>query len=375
MRPEPEPQTKREVLQGPALEAAFTELCERRQSLYLATPYLAFESRFIERAEGALRIRATMSRNVVRHTLAQHPLRLRFPWNLTRYGGPVRILDYEDGGASKTLLLSLPPALAPDDQRRGYRLDQVGRSSGTLGSREQALVRYAVENINLWGIGIFCAGPLPSGFQPGRSVDIALALDQGPVIQGTGRVSHGNGQYLGLAFAPPLAGPALDAHTAWLQPRLAEAQRKWDDRANLRTLVDLAVQPKAAPDGVLLVCGDPQFQAGVAAALGETPPLRTVFPAMAPFREAMALQPPHLLLLALTGGLEETHRLRTMLESVPPRCPMVALGIGPDLEVTRTLAAELKATLFLDRRATTTPFFRRLVLGLIRKHWPGSQVV
>ena len=64
-----------------------------------------------------------------------------------------------------------------------------------------------------------------------------------------------------------------------------------------------------------------------------------------------------------------------MLESVPPRCPMVALGIGPDLEVTRTLAAELKATLFLDRRATTTPFFRRLVLGLIRKHWPGSQVV
>ena len=362
-----------ETLQGAGLDAALTELCERRQGLFLATPYLSFESRFLERAGAAIRIRATMSHNVVRSTLSQPPLRLRVLWNLARYGGATRILEYETAGDTKTLLLAAPSVLAPDEQRRAYRLEQVGRSTGTLGSQELALVRVTLETINQWGIGVFCVDPLPpSGFQAGRMVRVALALEQGPAVQATARVCHASGPYLGLVFTPPLEGTALDALSPWLLPRLAEAQRLWKDRANLRVLMELAARPKAAPDGVLLVCGDGSFPPKVAAALGPQPALRFVYPAMAPFREAMTCQPPQVLLLVLTGGLEESHRLRTMLENVPIRCPVVALGAGPDQEQTRALAAELRATLFLEQSSVLTPFFPRLMLGLIRKHWPAA---
>jgi hypothetical protein len=368
--------TRQETLQEMALDEALGELCERKESLLLATPYFTFESRFIERAGPDLRVRATMSRNAVRHVLSQTTLRMLFPWNLTLFGGPTRILEYEEGTSTRTLRLSVPACLAKDDQRRSYRLELVGRSSGTLGSRELHLVKVALENINHLGIGVFCAEPLPpTGFQRGRTVDISLNLEQGPAFQATGRICHGNGQFLGLAFDPPLAGPGLEQLTAWLQPRLTEAQRVWNNRASLRTQAELSSRPKALPEGILLVCADAELQARVGAALGGVPPLRSVVPAMAPFREAMTLQPPQVLLLAVSGGIEETHRLRALLEGVPPQCPVVALGVGPDLELSRALAAELKATLFLDRHTFQTPFFQRLMLGLIRKHFSGRPEV
>ena len=46
-------------LQGAALEEALTELCDRRQTLYLATPYFSFESRFLERLGPDLKVRAS----------------------------------------------------------------------------------------------------------------------------------------------------------------------------------------------------------------------------------------------------------------------------------------------------------------------------
>jgi len=362
-------------LQGAALEEALTELCDRRQTLYLATPYFSFESRFLERLGPDLKVRATMSRNVVQSALAKSALRLRFPWGLTLFGGPTRILGYEEADGSRYLRISVPPVLAPDDQRRALRLERTGRSAGALGSRNSYLVKCSLETLSQLGAGLFCLEPIPpDGFQPGQSVDISLNLEQGPELQATGRICHTSSQALGLVFAPPLSGAPLDRLNAWLQPRLETAQRQWDERASLRSQAERAVRPRLAPDGLLLASGDPGLRATVAAALGGVPPMRWVYPAMAPFREALECQPPYVLLLPVTGGMEESHRLRSLLETVPPQCPVVALGIGPNLDQTRALAAELKATLFVDRKTLNSTFFQRLILGLIRKHWPAAVV-
>ena len=370
MKPENEQEPRDGALQGQPLEAALDELCDRREQLLLVTPYLTFESRFMERAGADLRVRATMSRSVVRSALAQQPLRLRFPWSLGLFGGPTRILDYEEAGGTKSLRIAVPPSLGPEDRRRAFRLALLGRTSGALGSRELALVRTTVENLCGHGLGVFCLDPLPAnGFQAGRPVDVSLSLDQGPQIKATGRVCHGSGQFLGLVFTPPLAGAAKDQLAAWLAPRLEEAQQQWEDRISLRLQAERAARPKAPPEGVLLVGGGPDLHARLGAALDGVQPVRWVMPAMAPFSEAVIFQPPLVLLLALSGGTEESHRLRALLEYAPPHCPIVALGIGAELEPARNLAAELKATLFLVPKTIQSQYFPKLIQGLVRKHW------
>ena len=372
-RPEDAQPVKLASLQGATLEEALAELCERRQTLYLATPYFSFESRFLERLGPDLKVRATMSRNVVQTALARSALRLRFPWALTLFGGPTRILAYEETDGSRFLRISVPPVLAPDDQRRAVRLERTGRSGGALGSRDSYLVKCSLETISHLGAGLFSMEPIPAdGFQPGQSVDISLNLEQGPELQATGRICHTSSQALGLVFAPPLAGARLEQLQGWLQPRLENAQRLWDERANLRSQAERAVRPRLAPEGLLLASGDPGLRATVAAALGGVPAMRWVWPAVAPFREALDLQPPYVLLLPIAGGMEERYRLRSLLEAVPPQCPVVALGMGGNLDQTRALAAELKATLFVDQKTLNSTFFQRLILGLIRKHWPAA---
>jgi hypothetical protein len=369
---EGDPSSKQPVLQGAALDEALEDLCARRQTLYLATPYFSFESRFLERIGPDLKIRATMSRNAVQHTLAKAALRLRFPWGLTQLGGPTRVLDYEEAEGGRFLRLAVPPALSRDDQRRACRLERTGRSTGVLGSRDLTLVKCTLESLSTLGTGVFCMEPLPAdGFQMGQPLDLSLSLEQGPEIQARARVCHCEGQALGLSFSPPLSGATMDLLTAWLQPRLEAAQRQWEDRASLRSQAERAARPRPAPQGILLASGDPDLRTRVGSALEELP-LRWVWPALAPFREALETQPPRVLLLVLSGGMEESHRLRTLLEAVPPQAPMLALGIGSDLDQARALAIELKATLFVDRRTLESNFFKRLVLGLIRKHWPNE---
>jgi len=358
-------------LQGVFLDAALEELCDRKQTLYLATPYFAFESRFLERVGPDLEVRATMSRDAVRHALAKNPLRMRFPWGLTMFGGPTRILDYQERERSRFLRIAVPAVLAPDDQRRAFRLERTGRSTGALGSRELHLVKCTLENVSTLGIGVFCLEPLPpDGFRLGQELQVSLTLEQGPEIKASGRIAHSNGQVLGIAFSPPLAGTDLEKLTGWLQPRLESALRHWEDRANLRRQAERAARPRLAPEGILLASGDPVLQAQVTAAIDGAAPLRWVWPAMAPFREAMECHPPRVLVLSVRGGMEESRRLRTLLESVPPQCPVVALGTGPDLDLARALAAEFKATLFVDRKTLDSVFFKRLMVGLIRKHYP-----
>jgi hypothetical protein len=353
-----------------SLQDALSDLCDRKQLLLLATPYLTFESRFIERAGPDLRIRATMSRNVVRHALNQQSLRLRFPWGLTFFAGATRILDYEEGDKAKFLRITAPTVLAPDDLRKAYRVEQVGRSTGALGSQELDLVRISLENISAHGIGVFCMEPLPStGFQLGRRLNISLSLDHGPHLQATGRICHSTGQSLGLAFTPELAPATLAALNTWLEPRIEEAQRRWDDRATLRAQAERAAQPKEPPGGILLVTSDGDLQAAVTAALNGTQSLRCVPTALAPFKASMEQQPPLVLILGATGGLEESHRLRSMLETVSHTCPVVVLGSGTDMDSMRAFASEIRATLFLDRNTLNSAFFQRLLLGLIRKHW------
>ncbi len=356
------------ALEGLLRDEVLEELCTRRQACLLATPYLSFESRMMERVEGELRVRASMSREAAKHALGQQPLKLRFPWGLTFYAGLTRVLGYEQGEQRRTLRLSVPECLEPDEQREAYRLERVGRSPGALGSQGGSLVRISLENLSASGAGVFCMEPIPAdGFQTGRLLALSLSLEQGPSLQLTARVCHGQGQYLGLKFEPPPADQAATQLQEWMAPRVEEARRRWENRAELRARAEQAARPKLPPEGVLVITRDGVFAEELGRALEGLQALRSAPPVMGPFKEA--LEPPPLLLLVDTAGAdgEERHRLRGLLEAQPPGCPILVLGRGGDPDSWRPFITELKARLYITWNPDQTPFFRRLVEGLIQR--------
>ncbi|MCE1228125.1 MAG: hypothetical protein LWX11_01335, partial [Firmicutes bacterium] len=84
-----------DILRGEARQEALLDLCERKQRCLLTTPYLALESRFIERREQELRIKTQLGPDSARHTLGRQPFKIRFSWGLTMYAGQTRLLGYE----------------------------------------------------------------------------------------------------------------------------------------------------------------------------------------------------------------------------------------------------------------------------------------
>jgi hypothetical protein len=360
---------KAKALQGLILQEAVSELCERKQSFVLTTPYHSFDSRFIALSGKHLLVRASMSPSVVKGVLNKYPLYMRFPWDLVTYGGQTAVLDYQVDDQAKNLRIQIPSLVALDNSRASYRVTRVGRSTGALGSPQMNLVRFTLEDVSTGGIGVFCMEQLPPGaFHYGSLVDLSVSLENGPQILAPGRICHMEGQAMGLRFTPPLAGAALEDLSRWLRPRMEEDQRRWDNRMALRALSERNAQAKAPPQGVLLVSSDDGARGAIERALAVFP-LKTVPPALPAIKDTLCFTPPHLLVVACTGQTEESHRLRLMLEAVAPVCPLVVIGTGPDLDRARKLAADVRAAVFMDLKMMHPVIFRRMLQGLIRRHW------
>jgi len=364
-------------LTGPMRDGILEELCERKAPLLLATPYLSFESRFLEREGAKLRIRASMSRETVQNTLARHPLRLRFPWDLTMYSGSTRVLDYEQEEHHRILVVSVPESLGADEQRRAYRAERTGRSQGALGNTTLSGVSiqaFHLENLSILGAGIFLKDFRQSeSWHPGTSAQISLELDGGPHLGAMARICHSNGPYLGLEFQPPLAESNLGPIQQWILGKRGEAQRLWDNRAELRAQAQEVAKPKIPPAGILVLSHDAALGPHLEGALGGLHALRIVHGVMTPYRNALAQQPPLLLLLdTLDMGGEERRRAKALLETHPPGCPVLVLGRDPENEHPRTLAMELKQASYLEWNPTKSAPLRILSQGLIRKHWKAE---
>ncbi|HWQ10548.1 MAG TPA: PilZ domain-containing protein [Holophaga sp.] len=360
------------ALAGPALEQILDELCERKQPLLLATPYLQHESRFLERSGRELTVRIAMSREAVRHGLGQQPLRLRFAWALTMYCGATRILDYIQEENRRCLVLEQPARLVLDEQRKAFRVDQVGPSQGALSSDDGTILKVTLEDISILGARVFCMEALPGEkFQAGRHLTLSLSLDRGPALICGARICHGADQSLGLVFVPPLAGPALQSLSEWIAPRAEELRRRWENRAELRARAEQQARPKAPPSGVLLMTSREDLRDQLAAALEGALPLRTVIPAAAPFKETLAEPPLVLIVDARNEGLEGRFRLRTILEALPVNAPTIVLG-SRESEGGKQLARELRGALYLDWNPLQSVFFRRRLQRLIQDRWKGE---
>ncbi len=355
-------------LTGDVRAGILEELCAGKVRVLLATPYFAVEARMLEARGELLALRIPMSGEAIRNAVGSHPLKLRFPWDLTMYAGPTEIRGFEVEDNRRTLLISVPDALGIDERRQAWRTEQVGRSRGALGGQGARIVRVALENLSPLGAALFCLDAIAQDeFYAGRLVSLEMALDRGPTFSVKARVTHGEGQLLGVSFLAD--GDLQDQLRAWVAPRRKEAQRAWDNRLATRAAAEAALKPKAAPKGLLLVTPDAALVDGVGRILEEDPPVRSCTPALGPMKKALE-EPPQLVLLDITGaGLDARHRLRTLMEGLGLTCPVVVMGSGVAPETLRSFSSDLKAAWSYEWNPNQGAFFRRLVKGLLRKHY------
>ena len=262
------------AIQGAALEEVFDELCDRKQAVLLATPYLHYESRFLEREGPELRVRATMSRDAVKHALAQHPLRLRFGWALTFFSGPTRILRYVQEEDRRYLRIELPAE--PGGGRAAP--DAAHRPGGpVLGSPRQRGRHPAQglpgESLAPWGPGSSAWRPSrPEKFQTGRPLDLSLSLEGGFPSSCAGRRSAmGAARASASRSSPPSRDGISRGSWSGYAPRRRRPDGAGRTGRNCGPGPSSWPGPRRSPSGVLLLSSRPELAAQVAVRPGGAP--------------------------------------------------------------------------------------------------------
>lgn len=350
---------------GPAVDAMLGELCEAKRTALLATPYLSFESRFLEREGNELRMWATMSKATAEHTLMQNPLKIRFPWALTMWAGATRVLGYEQAAKRRYLRLAVPERLAPDERREHPRAERGLRVQGTLGNDALTVVRISVEDLSRGGARLLLGEPvLSDDFPQGGAASLSLTRNGGERILAGVRVVHGDGLHLGVAFQPPLDGEVLATLQAWLAPRLMEAKKAWEQRAEVRAQALMALA-RAKPEGLLLVTGLPELEAQLRPLLEGLPALRHALPIMADLRKQLDTPPRLAFVHVPQGGLEDRRRLRALMEALHD-VQVVLLAAPSGMALAQELSTEFKAP-SLAWNPSLGPFLQRMVVGLLKR--------
>lgn len=353
------------ALAGADRDALLEELAVRRAPLLLATPYLSVEARLVERSGEILRLKAPLGEAAARHVLSQKPLRLRLPWAGSMVAGETILLGTEREDARLRLRVSVPIWLVPDERRQVPRVERISDLRGGLALPDGRLLRVRIEDLAERGAGVLVLEPI--GASAGLRGRLSVPLGGGPDLNLPVRVVQGDEPFLGLQFDPPPSDRDLERLRAWLAPRLEEARRRWENRAELRARAEAALRPRVPPSGVLVLSGRAEWAGGLEPALEGLGPVRLVAPAMAPWKEALDQHPPRLLLAEMPGDSEARRRLKLLLEAAPPHCPLLLLGEADLRPEDRTWALSLKPDAILGWSGAQTEFLRRWVQGLLRR--------
>lgn len=359
------------VIRNPeAVRQAVVHGCERREVLILVTPYLRLETAFQKLDGDVLHVTASVGYEDALYGLKAPGLRMRFPHLSTFLEAQTKFLGFGMVGARRTLRLALPTAMEEDEQRRGYRVDRVGRVTVTFSTRRYDLVSATLVNLSTGGARIAALRDLPEGeVDLDDRIALTIPLSGEIHINAKAKVRYLQGRSLGLEFAPPLEGMVLERLSRWVFHKREEDFERMLSRSAPGD-VDPTVLERRRREGIVLLGSDPAVQGRLKEALPGLPEPHLVSPTAQGLKE-IDLDSPVLLVFHLPRlGLDERRRVRTLVEAIQGRLPFLLLGTG-DVEAgpLGELGAELKATSVFRLPERPNPLFPRLVQGILRKHF------
>lgn len=344
----------REILEG---------ACAQRELLILETPYLRFQSAFLQLDGDALHARITMGAEEAQFGLRSGDLRLRFP-SATRFlEGRTKLLGFGLVEGRRTLRLAIPAALRDEDQRRAYRVDRVGRVEVSYSTPRFELRTANLVNLSTTGARLHAAERLEDAFKAGDAMAVTIPLGPELRINSPAVVRWVEGRLLGLEFVPPLQDRLLADLSRWV------FLKREEDRDRLAGAGAAPLPPLPAGRGgdLALVTSDESLQARLDDLLQGIAPLRRLPPTVAALKEALHAPPALVLFQVADLGLDARKRLRILVEVLGGRVPFLLLGTGLEAPPLLELATELKAVSGYVLGDRPGPFFPRLIQGILRR--------
>jgi len=353
------------------VQGILAQACANRELMILVTPYLRFESNFLQMEGGALHARVTMGAEDAMFGLRSADLRFRFPHATRFLEGKTRLLGFGMVEGRRSLRLELPKTLQDDDQRVAYRAERVGRIEVTYSTPRFEIRTGLLANLSTTGARIYSIQEkLEALFEIGNPMTVTIPVAEDIKINSPAIVRWAQGRALGLEFVPILPEPVLTPLSRWV------FQRREEDKDRLRGLgTPLSPAPTTGAGGLVLVSTSTDMETSLQEYLTDLPPLRRIPPTMAAMKEVVMAHPALLLFHLPSLGLDERKRLRTLVEVLPPRQPFLLVGTGVEASGLMELGTELKASASVVLGPKPGPFFQRLLQGVLRRHYEGGEGV
>lgn len=344
--------------------------CAHRELMILVTPYLRFESNFLQVEGDVLHVRVTMGAEDAMYGLRSADLRFRFPFSTRFLEGKTRLLGFGMVEGRRSLRLGIPRVLQDDDLRGAYRVERVGRVEVTFSTPRFELHSGVLTNLSTTGAQIHASqNDLETLFRAGDPMTVTIPLATELKVNSPALVRWAKNRSLGLEFRPILPETVLSPLARWI------FQRREEDKDRAQGMTPMGSAPACEGGGLVLVSGSGELEQVLRDHLVGLPPLRRVPPTVASLKEA-AMSHPALLIFHLPGlSLDERKRLRALVEVLPPRQPFLLAGSGVEASALMELGTELKAAASYVLGPKPSPFFLRLLQGILRRHCEGSEGV
>lgn len=350
-----------------ALQAA----CNRRELLILVTPYLKVESHFVKLDGQELHVAATMSHDDAMYGLKSSELHFRFPHLTAFLDGRTELKGFGLAEGRRTLRLKVPALLEDDELRGSYRVDRVGKVSCTYSTRKYDIQTANLVNLSTTGARLLAFRDFGEDeMRVGDDVSVTIPLLEALRINSPAKVRHVHLRSFGVEFSPPLGGVLLENLSRWIFQK-REEDREREARRGVETAeVQRALAIQATPRrGIVLLSGDAALEGELREVLEALQPVTRVgSPGGQGVREMLALNPALAIFHVPALGLDDRKRMKTVLEGLASRLPIILLGTGVDPSALMEFGNEVKAACVYQFNAQRGMFFQRLVQGILRRH-------
>lgn len=338
--------------------------CTGREMVFLVTPYIRFETNFVHLEPEAVHVRITMGAEEAIYALRSSDLHMRFPTATQFMEGPTKTLGFGMVEGKRTIRLAIPKHLKDDELRAAFRVERVGRVEVSFSTARFELGSGTLNNVSVSGAKFSIpADPGNLGLEVGSDITLGITLQEDVRINTKATVRWLHGRTMGVSFAQ-LPEAQYVPLSRWVFQRREEEL----ERVERGPSTEWRAASHPGRYGVVLVSSSKDLEGELQEGWGDLPTLSRAEPALQSVKEALAGAPSLLIFHIPTITLDSRRRLKMLVEIAGGRVPFMLLGSGMDQAHLFDLGNELKAAGVFGLLGKPTPFFFRLVHGILRRH-------